>query len=161
MFSHLRAWEQLVHRVEKDAATATTHTRCHNTLRRGLEVIAEAAIPCTVAIVGDSLLRFPCCVAMRRRRTVLQLVYPSQVVSTRALFVARRSSRWSTFFNTWRNTERNDSSARCVGSGPAGPAPCRYTARSASLNQRTHCSDLLQCKHNLARKIVPTQVCSL
>ena len=76
MFFRLRTWEKIVLRVGTDAATttATTYTRrpVHNTLRHGLEVIAEDATQqSTAAIVGDSLLRFPCCVAMSRRRTVL------------------------------------------------------------------------------------------
>ena len=59
----MRAWKQLVPRIGTDGATtvATTYTRrpVHNTLRhRGLEVIAEDAIQRTVAIAGDSLLRF-------------------------------------------------------------------------------------------------------
>ena len=162
MLCRLRAWEQLVPRVWMDAATTTTYTRhqLHHTLRRGLEVIAEDAIQQNAAIAGDILLRFPCCVAMRRRCTALWLVYPWHVVSTRALFVARRSSSCATYVNTWRNMGRSDSSVRSVGSGLAGPAPWCDTARSASWNQRTHYNDLLHCKHNIARKILPTKVCS-
>ena len=50
--------------------------------------------------------------------------------------------------------------ARSVGSGLAGPATWRDTARNANLHQRAHCTDLLHRKHNIARKILPTKVCS-
>ena len=50
---------------------------------------------------------------------------------------------------------------REVGSGLAGPPIWSDTAESAILNHRTHYNDLLQCKHNIARKIMPAKLCSI
>ena len=153
MFCRSRALEHLVHRAGTDAATTTTYARrpVHRTLRRGSEVIATDAIERTAASVGDSSLRSPCCVVMRRRRTVLWLV------ATRALFVASRSSSCATYASTWRNTGRSGSSARSVDSDLAGPAPWCDTAGSASI-QRTYRNELglMQCEHDTTRKIVST-----
>ena len=156
MFCRSRALEHLVHRAGTDAATTTTYARrpVHRTLRRGSEVIATDAIERTAASVGDSSLRSPCCVVMRRRRTVLWLV------ATRALFVASRSSSCATYASTWRNTGRSVSSARSVDSDLAGPAPWCDTAGSASI-QRTYRNELslMQCEHDTTRKIVSTKLC--
>ena len=50
---------------------------------------------------------------------------------------------------------------RSVGRGLAGPALWCDTAGSEMLNQRTYCNDVLHCKHNIARKIVPTKWCCI
>ena len=74
MFCRLRVWEQHVPRMGTETTTTTTHNRCpvHNTLRRGLEVIAEDAIQRTVDIteivkVGGSGLCIHVCVSPTSR----------------------------------------------------------------------------------------------